>query len=161
MKGSELTSLSPSVPSSNISVSVSPLVLQASVGEQIELQCLAVKNNRGFTMPLSINWVSSNGSLIEEDDDITITDTEMGNFSVLSVLTIDSVLTSHAGGYTCLVSMETPLLMNPINASEERIVEVQSEHYKQTLSYKVIYICTVYMITFSQSLHQMLQFLSP
>ena len=116
-----------SVPSTDIVV-LFPPVSTIVAGETLRLQCLAEKLNTGYTGTLVVSWRGPDMTVLEEDllEDVTVTNSVPFNGSLHSVLTMDSLSTSEAGSYTCLVTMATPLLPHAINHTMEQNVAVRS-----------------------------------
>lgn len=116
------------VPSTDISLSF-PRIKPMLAGDTLTLECLAVKLNTGFSNMPRITWKRPPLVVLEDEDEVVvniITSENSFNSSVRSVLTVTPLLTSEAGGYTCLVTLETPLLSHPINYTIERTVTTKS-----------------------------------
>ena len=105
---------------------ITPMII---AGGGLQLICSAEKLNTGYTGALMASWRGPDMSVLDEDpfDDVRVSSfTNPANTSVTALLSIDSLATSEAGSYVCLVTMATPLLPHAINRTDEQNITVRS-----------------------------------
>ena len=77
-------------------------------GKQLNLFCIAIVEEHLVVQP-TINWLYSNGSVINSDENINIQSiTKISSTEFRGVLTFNNFLTSYGGEYKCEVNITVP-----------------------------------------------------
>lgn len=114
------------VPSSALEVSISPDAVVPTASQRFRMQCIA-SVLPGVESPVTIQWLDGEGQHLQEDRDISLgpilvdgtTTTQTVEFHVLRVV--------HSAKYFCNVSLSSPAVEEPIVATADFTLAVESE----------------------------------
>lgn len=111
------------------------------VGSSFTLLC-SVTIPRGVTTEPQIAWLSPEGNVLTSEGDVTVGDQPIiGNPSRLTtyIIQFSPIMISHAGTYTCLVTLTSPFGTIEVSAARSENVSVQSKSRTVILQYHIVF----------------------
>ena len=96
-------------------------------GQSYSLSCIAVKAVNGLTEPALTQWQGVNMAPINSGGTIAVADAVYMRLRTTQLITYQYLLTSHAGVYTCSVTLSSPALPSVYQTMESYTITVSSE----------------------------------
>lgn len=99
------------------------------VGQMFMLLCRVIVADVVATEP-QVTWLSPEGNTLSSEEEVTVgTQPVIGNPSKLTtyILQFSPLMTSHAGTYTCQVTLTSPYGTLPVTAERAENVSISSQ----------------------------------
>ena len=93
-------------------------------GNRYSLSCVAVENISGLTNHSHIQWTGPDGNAIENGNGVRVTELVQTPTTRSQTISFDSLRTSHAGQYSCMVTLMSPSLSTPFVVSQSQDLTV-------------------------------------
>ena len=98
------------------------------LGQTYSIACVGHKTYGGIANFPSPHWLTTNGSFLSTGNTVQLLGPDItGHSSTEIVALFPSLLTSHAGNYTCHVILSSPALTSPIVKNEFLGITIESE----------------------------------
>ena len=104
------------------------------LGQSYSIDCVGHKTSTGLINSPSPQWFDSSGSLLSTNSDVQLQGPRnVGLTSSELVAHFPTLLSSHAGNYTCRVSLSSPARAAPIVKTTSFGITVQSESFTKII----------------------------